>query len=443
MARIELSPGVYRMTVAFARPPASEEALAKALGRLGFSDVAFDALPPSADRVGAGLSALSTSATTRYAPLPSSPLTTTPTTTSAAPVTSSAPLPSLATAAAVPPPPKPPPLPSLATAASAPVTNAVELPKPPPMPSLSTAAAVKVSVDVPKPRFGPLGGGSSAPTSTPSPAATAAASQASQAGQPYTDPATGYVYDPATGRWRDPKTGATYDIKTGQWYDAQGNPMSGSPANGGGSSPGGSSDYVPPNYGAPGLGDLDASASPDQAPEPPPPPSAKRPDGVPRSCKNVSEDGKVWLCPPSAKIGAVAALPFAYTFVGKLVHASSLETSSAFEVRSVERLSIDPFQGLIKAAKHFPIEQSVRYDLRIFSRDKTAATRGDVSTLLEAMGWALGALMLVRRNVRIPSRPNVSVSEWIATGTWTLPDTLTVEHDPFFFLDVAPAVQQP
>lgn len=488
---VTLQPGVYRFACAFADPSINEPALAGALGRLGVNDVVFDA-EDHIGRVRVGGPTASMMASARF-DAPKAPQSAAaksfapavathdvgPAASAAARLAAS---PSAAAASVLqnapkvapvgPPPPPPPPPTSMSAAARAIMASPAAMqaaaaaklpiyspnpppgvPPPPPHPAAAITAA-KMAAAAQAPGFS----ASAAAPPAASPAETAAAASSAK----IVDAATGYVWDPSSRRWVSPKGDSSWDPDTNTWYGADGKALAGDPnappasqatpaadpgGGGGGGGGGGDGGYSPPSYGSPGMGDGGGGGGPPGAPPSGGDYGASNPDaGGPRGCVSVSKDGKVWLCPgPQDSVSGVSAsLPYEFRFIGRLARPATLENTAAFQVRSVEPMSIDPFEGARKdaAGRYFPLETGVRYDVRVYSRDKTAATHGDVETLLEAMGWAVGALMLARRNVRIPSKPGTSLSEWIATGTWTGPDTITVEGDPFLFVAVAPSPQQ-
>lgn len=125
-----------------------------------------------------------------------------------------------------------------------------------------------------------------------------------------------------------------------------------------------------------------------------------------------------------------------FRFLGRLDKPVILSDVAGLSWTWIQKMTLDAFAPLGFRARPFALETGKVYEVRFLSRDKRAKARGDVSTLLEAVGLVSSHLFLVARNLRVPRRPNVSVSEWLAIGTWEKPASVTTVEEPFFFSDV-------
>jgi len=276
-------------------------------------------------------------------------------------------------------------------------------------PSATAPAPASTAPTDASPAPGPLGPSapdvSDADATTASPDASAAptpdASAAPATLQPYfVDPQTGLQY------FVDPSSGQPYaiDPQSGQRYDVD--PQTGHAI-------------------IPAANTTTSATSPDAAA-----PSADVPYGADPSYALATDQiqGKV--------LDEVSGTsPWVYRFVARMPYTVTVSNVPGMFWKCIRTLIMDPWAEINFSVRPLPLKTNAVYELRFMSRDKKARARGDVCTLLEAMGFQPQKLLLFRKNVRIPRRPNVSVSEWLAIAKWVKAKSVTTSEDPFFFAE--------
>lgn len=203
-------------------------------------------------------------------------------------------------------------------------------------------------------------------------------------------------------------------------------------------------------------------APPPEAPpaEPFAPPGSPAPSPESAAPPPVASDFRVSTAAPAAQVGptktsllpwallgaagvAAAALvmfageaesnPHAFRLTARLSRPLAIRNVPGMWWRAVHRLAIDPSEPTPWNVEPLLLKSGSTYDMRLLSRDKTAAHRAEVSAILGRIGFDPVDSLLARRNVRAPGRPGVSLSEWIAVGTWRGPNTLTTPEDEVLF----------
>jgi len=108
--------------------------------------------------------------------------------------------------------------------------------------------------------------------------------------------------------------------------------------------------------------------------------------------------------------------------------------------QTVQRLNADPFGDLALAFAPRRLDPGKSYEMRLIARDKTSPTSDVIRTQLEAIGFSPVTLHAIRRNMRLPGRPNTSVSLWWATGTYRGPTSYTSPDDALFVETLTPSI---
>ena len=90
----------------------------------------------------------------------------------------------------------------------------------------------------------------------------------------------------------------------------------------------------------------------------------------------------------------------------------------------------------LDAAPFVPIARGVRYEMRFFTRMRTATKAAAVLDLLAGMGWDAVALVALKRDMRLPGRPGASMTQWYAEATWARASSCLTERDPIFVEDI-------
>ena len=256
------------------------------------------------------------------------------------------------------------------------------------------------------------------------------------------DPKTGYYVSPDGKTWVDPSSGQAYGPPGSGPNEA---PLPG-PAAGGASQPAGQGTGPVVSSTTSTLADGGQPAGQGAGPAPA---QQGQPagQGAGGAASGSTSAVPSWIAPLGLGVAALAAVALiAGEAPGTYVHRVVVRASSPLTLHvqpgwswSVAHpLSFDPYAPAPKHVAAFPLVTGAMYDLKFFSRDKRARSRSDVAALLGHMGFHVQQLLLMGRNRRIPARPLISLSEWLAVGTWTLPSSLVTADDPFLFAEVRP-----
>jgi hypothetical protein len=103
---------------------------------------------------------------------------------------------------------------------------------------------------------------------------------------------------------------------------------------------------------------------------------------------------------------------------------------------TVHRITFDPFANMNLSLTLFPLQTKTTYELRLLARMKSEPTRAEVLRELTKMGWAPLRLSLLKKDMRLPGKPNASVTMWYALATWEKACSYITDQEPFFFEDV-------
>jgi hypothetical protein len=102
----------------------------------------------------------------------------------------------------------------------------------------------------------------------------------------------------------------------------------------------------------------------------------------------------------------------------------------------IRRLAMDPFKDLSFQLTPYQLQRGAFYEFRFFSRQKSNPSKESVKETLAKMGFSPMKLNLLKKNMRIPRRGNVSVNMWLGYGKWSAPNSVVTTEDPFFFESV-------
>jgi hypothetical protein len=106
----------------------------------------------------------------------------------------------------------------------------------------------------------------------------------------------------------------------------------------------------------------------------------------------------------------------------------------------IQRLGADPFRDLALNFVPRPLVPGQAYEIRLLGRDKSTPTNEIASIQLRACHFDPTAVHAIRRSIRLPGRPNTSVTIWWATGTYRGPASYTSPDDPLFFETITPSI---
>lgn len=122
-----------------------------------------------------------------------------------------------------------------------------------------------------------------------------------------------------------------------------------------------------------------------------------------------------------------------FRFVAKLTKTLAPQNLPEMSWVFIRRLSLDPFKDLTFQLTPFKLQRGGLYEFRFFSRQKSNPTKESVKETLAKMGFSPMKLNLLKKNMRIPRRGNVSVCMWLGIGRWSAPNSVVTTEDPFFF----------
>jgi len=122
-----------------------------------------------------------------------------------------------------------------------------------------------------------------------------------------------------------------------------------------------------------------------------------------------------------------------FRFVAKLAKTLVPQNLADMSWVFIRRLALDPFKDLSFQLTPFKLQRGGLYEFRLFSRMKSNPTKESVRDTLAKMGFSPMKLNLLKKNMRIPRRGNVSVCMWLGIGRWSAPNSVVTTEDPFFF----------
>ncbi len=130
-------------------------------------------------------------------------------------------------------------------------------------------------------------------------------------------------------------------------------------------------------------------------------------------------------------------------FVGKLERPFRPLPSPMIEWVHSHPIRLNTFANIQRLTTlPFALRTGATYEIRFVSRLKGQPTRGAVIDGLGAMagakqkGFSVHKLSALKRNIRLPDRPNASAILWYCLAKWEGPNSYIVIEDPFFFEDV-------
>lgn len=133
-------------------------------------------------------------------------------------------------------------------------------------------------------------------------------------------------------------------------------------------------------------------------------------------------------------------------FAAIVTQPTSVNDLECLRWRLMRKLRVSPYSGLVLVSQPFKTLNKSFYDLKFLSLDRPTTTREGHPTRehvvagLQKLGFQPCALMVVKRNVRLPGRPNMSLTEWIAFAQWTKPADVIADDRPFHFEDIKECV---
>lgn len=128
-----------------------------------------------------------------------------------------------------------------------------------------------------------------------------------------------------------------------------------------------------------------------------------------------------------------------WRFVARLVLGLRLQDIPSVRWLFTHRISLDPYSTEKSSESSSVLKKGETYDLFFASWLKTGGARPTVEAALRGMnGFRPLKTACMKRLMRFPDRPGADGALWYALATWEGPDTIVVEHDPFYFYAVEP-----
>ena len=138
------------------------------------------------------------------------------------------------------------------------------------------------------------------------------------------------------------------------------------------------------------------------------------------------------LTPQVAPAGELALPQVVWRITGRLPAPARLTDLPGLTWRS-HKLRVSPYSSLNLTTTPFKVLNGQAYDLKFLSADKRHPTRRDVIAAFIGMGFKPFILAATKKNARIPGRPNVSMTEWIAVARWIKSSDMILDDKPFHF----------
>jgi hypothetical protein len=130
--------------------------------------------------------------------------------------------------------------------------------------------------------------------------------------------------------------------------------------------------------------------------------------------------------------------PIWHRFIGKLNHPINILNTDLVRWIYQHQIHADfnPFEE--KDDKFFPfnLETGKVYDLQFLARMRAQPTRNAICETLALMGFKPIKIIALKRNMRIPGRPNTSITRWYGIAEWSGPDSYISSEDPLYFENV-------
>ena len=86
----------------------------------------------------------------------------------------------------------------------------------------------------------------------------------------------------------------------------------------------------------------------------------------------------------------------------------------------------------------YDLKPRMLYEAIFIARARSQPTRQIVEEHLNEMGFMIHTLTCLRRDVRLPTSPGVSVALWFGLLEWDAPPSVITEEEPFYFESLIP-----
>ena len=126
-------------------------------------------------------------------------------------------------------------------------------------------------------------------------------------------------------------------------------------------------------------------------------------------------------------------------FLGRLDKPIALRSTSHVSWSLAHRFeSWDPYADIRRFSCHyFRLLPGVTYEIRFLARAlPEISSREAITADLRTMRWGPPQLCALKKNMRIPGRPNADMTLWLGIARWEGPKAYITGEDPFYFEDV-------
>lgn len=120
-------------------------------------------------------------------------------------------------------------------------------------------------------------------------------------------------------------------------------------------------------------------------------------------------------------------------FIGSLEASIAVQNTDRLRWITAHKIGFDPFSNLNLQLTLSPLLKHKTYEVRFLARMKSEPKREDVLLELSKMGWRVLKVSLLKKDMRIPGKPNAAVSSWYGLLYWEKASSIITDQEPFFF----------
>lgn len=129
--------------------------------------------------------------------------------------------------------------------------------------------------------------------------------------------------------------------------------------------------------------------------------------------------------------------PVRYRVIGEISFPIQIRNTESIKWIYVHQLSFNPLEDREKFEFiPFDLEKNTTYDLLFLARMKSKPTKESICETLAILGFIPQKVIATKRNMRIPGRPNTSITRWFAVAKWDGSNSVISSEDPLFFHEV-------
>lgn len=125
-----------------------------------------------------------------------------------------------------------------------------------------------------------------------------------------------------------------------------------------------------------------------------------------------------------------------YRFISELKNPIQIQNTNHINWIYQHQLSLNPFEDLEERFNPYELKSKKIYDIKFLARMRSQPTRIAICETLALMGFKPIKILALKRNMRIPGRPNTSITRWFALAQWDGPASYISSEDPLYFENV-------